>query len=113
MKIIKTSQAPIKETPHKVEVRGLYSFPHASFVYIKLLPGETLKKHITPVDATFYILEGKGKVEIGEEIETVEKGDLIFSPLKIVHRLFNDTDQEFAFLVMKTPTPVNQETKIL
>ena len=113
MKIVKTLEAPIKETVHKVEVRGLYSFEHASFVYIALKPEETLKKHITPVDATFYILEGTGKVEIGDEIETVKKGDLIFSPAKIVHRLFNDSDSPFEFLVVKTPTPVNQPTKVL
>ena len=113
MKIIKTMEAPLKETPHKVEVRGLHSFPHASFVFIKLLPGETLKKHITPVDATFYVLEGTGNVEIGDETETVKKGDLIFSPAKIAHRLFNDGNDPFAFLVIKTPTPNNQATKIL
>jgi mannose-6-phosphate isomerase-like protein (cupin superfamily) len=38
-----------------------------------LTEGQSLKKHTTPVDVFFYILEGKGEVEIGEERQSVEK----------------------------------------
>ena len=30
-------------------------------------PGKSLKKHVTPVDVFFYVLEGNGIVEIGDE----------------------------------------------
>jgi len=43
----------------------LYDTEHAQAVHIELKPGETLKKHITPVDVFFYVLEGRGVVEIG------------------------------------------------
>lgn len=113
MKIINVNGTNIKETPHKVAVRPLFSFEHASFVHITLEPGETLKKHITPVDVTFFGLDGTGKVEIGDEIQDIQKDMLVFSPKGIAHRLFNDMDVPFKFLVIKTPTPVNQKTKIL
>ncbi len=113
MKIIKVKDANIKENPHKVAARALYSFEHATFVHITLEPGETLKKHITPVDATFFGLEGMGKVEIGDETADIFKDDLVFSPKGIVHRLYNESDALFKFLVIKTPTPGNQKTKIL
>ena len=113
MKVIHTNEVEIKDTPHKVAVRALYYFEHATFVHITLKPGETLKKHITPVDATFFGLEGTGKVQVGEEIEEIHRDDLVFSPKGIVHRLFNESDAPFKFLVIKTPTPVNQKTKIL
>jgi quercetin dioxygenase-like cupin family protein len=113
MKIVNVKDVSIKETPHNVAVRSLFSFEHASFVHITLKPGETLKKHITPVDVTFFGLEGTGKVEIGDEIQEIKKEDLVFSPKEIVHRLFNESDAPFNFLVIKTPTPVNQKTKIL
>ena len=113
MKIIKTQATDIAQTPHKVAVRKLFSFDHATFVHITLESGETLLPHITPVDATFYILEGKGKVEIGDEIEQVSKGDLVFSPANIKHRLKNSREESFSFLVIKTPTPKNQKTIIL
>ncbi|TFG20740.1 MAG: cupin domain-containing protein [Promethearchaeota archaeon] len=113
MKIVNVKDINIKETPHNVAVRPLFSFEHASFVHITLQPGETLKKHITPVDATFFGLEGTGKVEIGDEIQDIQKDVLVFSPKGIAHRLFNESDTPFKFMVIKTPTPVNQKTKIL
>ena len=112
MEIINKKDVQIAQTPHGVDVRKLYSFKHASIVHIELKPGETLKKHITPVDVLFYVLEGKGFVEIGNEKKEVLKDHLIFSPAKKVHRLWNDFDENFSFLVIKVPTPT-EETKIL
>ncbi|MHA1719053.1 MAG: cupin domain-containing protein [Promethearchaeota archaeon] len=105
MKIIELEKVKSADTPHSALIRKLLEFKYATFVHIELKPGESLKKHITPVDACFYILEGNGKVEIGDEIKDVKKDDLIFSPAKIVHRLFNESEAVFKFLVIKTPTP--------
>ena len=112
MKIIELENVNSSDTVHKVLVRKLLAFKHASIVHIELKPGESLKKHITPVDACFYVLEGNGSVEIGDEIKEVKKDDLIFSPAKIIHTLFNNSEATFKFLVIKTPTPVS-ETKVL
>jgi len=112
MKIIDLKDVQIANTPHKVAVKKLINFEHATIVHIELKPGEALKRHITPVDVTFYVLEGKGIVEIGKESETVKKDQLIFSPAKIVHTLKNESKTSFKFLVIKTPTPTT-ETKIL
>ncbi|MHA1728772.1 MAG: cupin domain-containing protein [Promethearchaeota archaeon] len=57
-------------------------------------------------------IEGKGIVEIGNEREKVIKDQLIFSPARIPHRLLNESEKVFRFLVIKTPTPTS-ETKIL
>jgi len=112
MKIVDIKDIPIADTPHKVAVKKLLNFEHATIVHIELKPGEALKKHITPVDVNFYILEGKGIVEIGKESENVIKDQLIFSPAKIPHTLKNESDKVFRFLVIKTPTPTS-ETKLL
>ena len=63
-------------------------------------------------EETFYVLEGDGVVEIGTERAEITKDQLIFSPAKIAHRLFNESERNFRFLVIKTPTPTT-ETKIL
>ena len=112
MKIIDIKDVEIADTPHKVAVKKLFNFEHATIVHIELKPGEALKKHVTPVDVNFYILEGNGIVEIGGENENVVKDQLIFSPAKIPHTLRNDSDKNFRFLVIKTPTPTS-ETKLL
>lgn len=64
------------------------------------------------MDVCFYILDGEGVVEIGNETEEVKKDELIFSPAKIPHRLLNESKNNFRFLVIKTPT-AKSETKIL
>lgn len=112
MKKIDISEVEISDTPHKVAVKKLISYKDATIVHIELKPGEKLKKHITPVDVCFYGLEGTGIVEIGDKTQEITKDQLIFSPAKIVHRLRNESNENFRFLVIKTPTP-KEETKLL
>lgn len=112
MKIINLEKTGIVNTPHKVDVKKLISYKDATIIHISLKPNEGLKMHITPVDVCFYILEGEGIVQIGKEKETVGRDQLIFSPAKVPHRLSNESDEIFRFLVIKTPTPT-EETKIL
>ncbi|HNZ87716.1 MAG TPA: cupin domain-containing protein [Methanofastidiosum sp.] len=112
MKIVKVSEQIINETPHKVDVRKLYDTEKAQAIHITLKPGEALLKHITPVDVFFYVIEGKGIVEIGDEREEVFQDSLIESPAKIPHRLINQSDKIFRFLVVKIPRPTEQ-TKVL
>ena len=103
MKSVKSLEAARSDNPHGVDVRGLHSTEHVQVSMITLKPGEGLKLHLTPVDAFFYVLEGTGKVEIGDEIEEVTTDTLIDSPARIPHRLFNESDSDFRFLVVKTP----------
>ena len=112
MKIVDVLNAPEKENPHGVSVRPIYNSPHAAGVHISLQPGEALKKHITPVDVFFYVLDGGGSVEIGDEMQFVTRDMLIESPASIPHRLINDSDGVFRVLVVKVPAPASQ-TKVL
>ena len=112
MKIVKVKEQKIVETPHKVDVRKIYDTEKAQAIHITLKPGEALLKHITPVDVFFYVLEGTGIVEIGDEKEEVYRDMLIESPAKIPHRLINQSDKVFRFLVVKIPRPTEQ-TKVL
>ncbi|MEW5803755.1 MAG: cupin domain-containing protein [bacterium] len=105
IKSIRPDQAPEVKTPHGVDVRKLHETEYAQVMHINLLPGEELKRHITPVDVFFYILEGEGIVEIGEEQARVSADMLIESPASIPHRLMNDSKAAFRFLVVKTPRP--------
>ncbi len=104
---------PIKDNPHKVDVRQLYNNESAQVMHITLKPGETLKPHKTPVDVVFYVLEGTPTVLVGEESIRYPKDTLIESPADIVHCLSNDEGNELArILVTKAPRPTKQ-TKLL
>ena len=103
MKITRALETGQSENPHGVDARSLHSTEHVQVTMITLKPGEGLKKHVTPVDVFFYVLAGTGKVEIGDEVEEVCTDMLIESPARIPHRLSNESDADFRFLVVKTP----------
>ena len=105
MEIVKVQNAPSKENVHNVDVKLLYDTEHAQAIHITLNPGEHLKRHITPTDVFFYVLEGRGTVEIGDEKTEVEKDTLIKSPKNIPHCWYNTTDTTLRILVVKAPRP--------
>lgn len=107
VKTIDAKATPVTENPHHVATRRLYDTEHAQVIYITLEPGESLKRHITPVDVFFYVLEGTGLVEIGEEKQSVGADTLIESPKDIVHCWYNESDAPLRFLVVKTPRPTS------
>ncbi|MGQ1783986.1 cupin domain-containing protein [Saccharicrinis sp. GN24d3] len=103
---------PLKENPHNVEVRQMYNDASAQIMHITLKSGETLKPHKTPVDVTFYVLEGTPTVHVGEESAVFERDNLIESPADIVHYLSNESNSQARILVTKAPRPAKQ-TKLL
>lgn len=112
MKITDVATVVPGPNPHHVDARKIYDTPHAQAVDITLLPGESLKKHITPVDVFFYVLEGSGTVEIGSEQQIVTKDRLVESPARIPHRWINESSAPLRILVVKVPKPT-EETKLL
>jgi len=108
MEITRVSDVEPGNNPHDVDARMIYSHENASVTIITLEPGEKLKRHITPVDAFFYVLDGTGVVEVGEERETVGPDTVIHSPAKIVHCWYNESDGPLRVLVAKTPRQKEQ-----
>ena len=112
MKIVKWTDVPSFENPHGVDARKLYDTEHAQVIQILLKPNQSLKRHITPVDVIFYVLEGTGIVEIGDEQKEVGPDTLIDSPANIPHCWHNRGNTDLRVLVIKVPRPTNP-TKIL
>jgi len=107
--IIKKLQevAPMKNV-HGIDARNLYNYDSAMITIMLLQPGEKLKKHITPVDVAFYLIEGKGIVEIGDEKQEVEQDTLIESPKDIMHCWYNESDKPLKIMVIKAPKPTTK-----
>lgn len=112
MKIVNVSEAHLAQNPHGVEVRALHNSEHVTLSLVTLQPGERLKRHITPVDAVFYVLEGQATVEIGEERATVAAHHLVDSPARIPHRVLNEGEGTVRFLVIKAPRQ-SEQTQML
>ena len=112
MQTLEVKDAPLNPNPHGVEVKKLYDTEHAQTMHITLQPGQSLRKHITPTDVFFYVLEGKGTVEIGDEKKEVGPDTLIDSPAKIPHCWYNTGNGTLRILVAKVPRPT-EGTRIL
>jgi len=112
MEIVDAMTTAQTANPHEVDARGLHENDHVQVVMITLQPGESLKRHITPVDVCFYVLAGEGVVEIGDEQAHVSKDMLVDSPARVAHCLSNPGESAFRFLVIKTPRPTAR-TQIL
>ncbi len=108
----KLSEIAVMKTAHNVDARNLYNTPDAMVTIITLKPGQSLKRHITPVDVAFYVLKGSGIVEIGDEKELVEEGTLVESPKDILHCWYNESKTDLTFMVIKAPRPVKKTTFI-
>ena len=106
MKITKYQDQPVKETPHKIDVKEMYNKESAQAMLMALKPGESLKPHKTPVDVVFFVLEGSPTIHIGEESVVCDADTLIESPAHIVHYISNSSEKIARILVVKAPRPV-------
>ena len=104
----KLAEVDIMENAHRVDARNLYNTQDAMITVITLDPGQSLKRHITPVDVAFYVLEGTGIVEIGDEKSEVTQDTLIESPKDILHCWYNQSGEVLRFMVVKAPRPTKK-----
>ena len=87
---------------HGVEARKFHQDKNMMMVHLSLKPGDTIAKHAAPMDVCFFVLEGKGIVEIGDESKEVEANTLIESPANCGHGWRNQSDELLRILVIKT-----------
>ena len=110
MNIVTPANVEVINPVHQVKTGVVYNTPNAIAVHITLEAGERLKRHQTPVDVFFYVLEGEPTIEIGEEKQRVAADHLVESPANITHCLYNETDARARILVVKTPKPTAETT---
>jgi quercetin dioxygenase-like cupin family protein len=59
MEITKVNEIASSKNPHGIDARPFYAHENAQVIILTLKPGESLRRHLTPVDVFFYVLEGK------------------------------------------------------
>lgn len=112
MKAINYKEVSAVKNPHGVDARKLHADENVQVVHIELKPGENLIKHATAVDVFFYVLEGEGVIEIGDEKMTAKKDTLVLSPKDVAHSLYNTSSDDFRVLVVKTPPPTAEQNRM-
>ncbi len=105
MKITSIADAPAVPNPAGLDAKRLYDMPEAQVIHIRLSPGQVVAKHISPVNAAFFVLEGTGKIEIGEETSEVTAGMTIESPASLTRGIANTGAGNLSFLIIRAPRP--------
>ena len=72
-------------------------------------PGGGMPRHTNTVEHEQYILHGKARIGIGDEIFEVKKGDVVFIPENLPHWYQNTGDETFEFLCI-VPNKVDKAT---
>lgn len=71
-----------------------------------LEPGQTQTAHDhADQDKFYYVLEGRGRFQIGEVFAMAEAGQLVWAPAGVVHGVVNDGDGRLSLLVGIAPAP--------
>lgn len=101
MNIVKLKDIQSENRAKGVTVIKVKSDFSTQTVNILLEPNSILPIHTTPVDVIFYVIEGKGIVQVGEEKIEVSAGTYIDSPADIPHGWENPFSEKLSVLVIK------------
>ena len=70
-------------------------------IHLDFRPGEELEKHANPFDVIFFVVEGSGELEVGEEKRLVAKDSTIEVPADVMRGWKNTGSGNLRLLVIK------------
>ncbi|MCK5310708.1 MAG: cupin domain-containing protein, partial [Desulfobacteraceae bacterium] len=74
-----------------------------SITWVEVEPGASQKPHKHPPEQTYIIIQGQGKMHVGEENCIVDKGDIIHIPSNYMHFIINQSDTTLIYISASTP----------
>ena len=97
----------LNDIPTVLNIRGVQSktiIDIESMTMKNLILGtnESIPTHEVPVDVTFYILDGSGKITISDNVYEVQKDDIIICPPNTTMSIIAN-QEGLSFLNIKTP----------
>ena len=69
-----------------------------------------LHRHVDAIDV-YYVVEGEGRVTIGDEEKLVRKGDILVIPENTIHGVANPYKKPLIMLDILTPRPKDWASK--
>jgi mannose-6-phosphate isomerase-like protein (cupin superfamily) len=109
MLIVNRRDAAVLHTPHGSEIRPLVDrttspITQCSLAEETLPPGRSVTPHHHEVlEEIYYILAGRGVMEIGDERREVGAGDAVYIPRGSRHTLTNTGEEEMKILLVCGP----------
>ena len=85
-----------------------------SLAEARVFPGKRTIPHVHPkTEEIYYILEGTGEMEVGDETSTVGRGDAIAIPPGTPHTITNTGEATLVFLCCCAPEYTHEDTELL
>ncbi len=96
----KTKEFFTPERCHIIEILNDEVAPNMSIAQARVEPGVYTQLHaLQGIDESYYILQGKGEIEIGHKsFGIVKTGDVVFIPKDKSQRIKNIGDEDLIFL---------------
>ncbi|MGE4378667.1 MAG: cupin domain-containing protein [Candidatus Izemoplasmatales bacterium] len=88
---------------YNVLAKTLVDHSNATIKNLFLNPGQAIPDHKVPMDVTFFIIEGRGKITIGGKTTIVGANDFLLCPPNTFMSVKADEDSYLSFLNIKTP----------
>ncbi len=104
MKIRLLAESPLVFEDHNVQGREMYEKSGTTVVHLLLEKGGILPSVAQHHDVFFYVLEGKGRISVGDELFDVESDTLVKCPIDIPHGAENTGKDVLKLLMVKSPT---------
>jgi quercetin dioxygenase-like cupin family protein len=75
-----------------------------AITWVDVKPGSGQQLHQHFPEQVYIIIRGKGRIQVGKDVEEVVEGDLVYIPSNIVHGIKNISDKELSYVSASTPT---------
>jgi len=79
--------------------------PNFAMRRFRMQPGGGMPRHTNEVEHEQYVLAGRARVGIGDEIHTVSRDDVLFIPAGVPHWYSVEGDEPFEFLCLVPNRP--------
>lgn len=119
MDIRNIDEAPAFTTKDGSEIRELLAHRNSciakqSLAEARLPVGASTTPHYHPqTEEIYYILEGCGQMQLGDEVQKVGPGDAIAIPPGAIHTIMNTGEQTLKFLCCCAPAYENDDTVLV
>ena len=79
--------------------------PHFAMRRFSMAPGGGMPRHTNRVEHEQYVLAGRARISIGDDVFEVQPGDVVFIPGGAPHDYQNIGDEPFVFLCLVPNQP--------
>lgn len=87
------------------------SLRNQSLAHATLSPGQSTARHFHPrAEEIYFVLSGQGRMEIGEESQTLQTGDAVAITAGTPHSISNVGEVELNFLCCRAPAYSHEDT---